>query len=95
MLEGMEFFSRLFRSSRTSTSPLKKLTFLLMDGGSWMVRNSKQKNSSLIYLLFDGIYFLNVLAKLGYVFGTVFHVTDQNGNKLTDESVINYIEQVN
>ena len=24
----------------------------------------------------------------------VFHVTDQNGNKLTDESVIRYIEQV-
>lgn len=26
---------------------------------------------------------------------TVFHVTDLNGNKLTDESVIKYIEQVN
>ena len=24
----------------------------------------------------------------------VVHVTDQNGNKLTDESVIRYIEQV-
>lgn len=27
-------------------------------------------------------------------FVAVFHVTDQNGNKLTDESVISYIEQV-
>ena len=26
---------------------------------------------------------------------TVFHVTDLNGNKLTDESVIDYMEQVN
>lgn len=26
---------------------------------------------------------------------TVFHVTDLNGNKVTDQSVINYIEQVN
>lgn len=26
--------------------------------------------------------------------GEVFHVTDLNGNKLTDESVISYIEQV-
>lgn len=57
----------------------------------------KFKTKKLFFNLFtfDGIYFLNVLAKLGYVFGTVFHVTDQNGNKLTDESVINYIEQVN
>lgn len=27
-------------------------------------------------------------------FLAVFHVTDQNGDKLTDESVISYIEQV-
>lgn len=27
-------------------------------------------------------------------FVAVFHVTDQNGNKLTDESVISYIEKV-
>lgn len=25
---------------------------------------------------------------------TVFHVTDLDGNKITDKSVINYIEQV-
>jgi len=25
---------------------------------------------------------------------TVFHVTDQNGNKITDENVLKYIEQV-
>lgn len=27
-------------------------------------------------------------------FIAVFHVTDQNGEKLTDESVISYLEQV-
>lgn len=62
-----------------------------MDGKKFETK----KNLFFNLFTFDGIYFLNVLAKLGYVFGTVFHVTDQNGNKLTDESVINYIEQVN
>lgn len=60
-----------------------------------MVSNSKKKKLFFNLFTFYGIYFLNVPSKLGYVFGTVFHVTDQNGNKLTDESVINYIEQVN
>ncbi|CAN6580808.1 unnamed protein product [Malus baccata var. baccata] len=42
---------------------------------------------------------LNLSIKKAYIssdgrwFMDVFHVTDQNGNKLTDESVINYIEQ--
>ncbi|XP_004298708.1 PREDICTED: ACT domain-containing protein ACR8-like [Fragaria vesca subsp. vesca] len=42
---------------------------------------------------------LNLTIKKAYIssdgrwFMDVFHVTDQNGNKLTDESVINYIEQ--
>eukprot|EP00257_Ricinus_communis_P024740 XP_025012154.1 ACT domain-containing protein ACR8 isoform X1 [Ricinus communis] len=43
---------------------------------------------------------LNLSIKKAYIssdgrwFMDVFHVTDINGNKLTDESVINYIEQV-
>ncbi|OVA07704.1 ACT domain [Macleaya cordata] len=43
---------------------------------------------------------LNLCIKKAYIssdgrwFMDVFHVTDQNGNKLTDESVISYIEQV-
>ncbi|XP_043717396.1 ACT domain-containing protein ACR8-like isoform X1 [Telopea speciosissima] len=43
---------------------------------------------------------LNLSIKKAYIssdgrwFMDVFHVTDQNGNKLTDESVISYIEQV-
>ncbi|WJX78571.1 hypothetical protein P8452_61780 [Trifolium repens] len=42
---------------------------------------------------------LNLFIKKAYVssngrrFMDVFHVTDQNGNKLTDESVLKYIEQ--
>ncbi|KAE9606912.1 hypothetical protein Lal_00026002 [Lupinus albus] len=42
---------------------------------------------------------LNLLIKKGYIscdgrwFMDVFHVTDQNGNKLKDESVLKYIEQ--
>ncbi|MBA0588398.1 hypothetical protein Gorai_001503 [Gossypium raimondii] len=43
---------------------------------------------------------LNLSIKKAYIssdgqwFMDVFHVTDLNGNKLTDESVISYIEQV-
>ncbi|XP_027335741.1 ACT domain-containing protein ACR8-like [Abrus precatorius] len=42
---------------------------------------------------------LNLLIKKAYIssdgrwFMDVFHVTDENGNKLTDESVLSYIEQ--
>lgn len=39
----------------------------------------------------------NLTAAFNFLFFrfTVFHVTDLNGNKVTDQSVINYIEQVN
>lgn len=39
-------------------------------------------------LLFLGVTYIFLLDF------AVFHVTDLNGNKLTDESVISYIEQV-
>ncbi|MCL7024951.1 hypothetical protein MKW94_017216 [Papaver nudicaule] len=68
-------------------------------GSSTLVKiDSAQKDGILleaVQILTD----LNLSIKKAYIssdgrwFMDVFHVTDQNGNKLTDESVISYIEQ--
>jgi hypothetical protein len=44
--------------------------------------------------LFFVVVILILFVSIFIVQSAVFHVTDQNGNKLTDESVLKYIEQV-
>lgn len=63
--------------------------FLQMEDGSWMVRRIGTTYFDCCPLLLN--VFLMVVC-LDYI--AVFHVTDQNGEKLTDESVIRYLEQV-
>lgn len=60
-----------------------------MDGGSWMVISF----SFLLFLFYS--FFGSNIYKVFFVVYVVFHVTDLNGNKLTDERVIRHIEQVN
>lgn len=70
-----------------------------MVGGLWTV--SAIFNAPDIILAFLLSYLnsfgcFDLIVPFHFVFYfAVFHVTDLNGNKLTDESVINYIEQVN
>lgn len=63
--------------------------FLQMEDGSWMVRLRTFFPSSFVVSLFECF-----LMAVFFLISSVFHVTDQNGEKLTDESVISYIEQV-
>ena len=56
-----------------------------MEGGSWMVMLL-----ALLYLSFNSKVMLIGLA----VCFAVFNVTDQEGNKITDEEVLDYIQKV-
>ena len=63
-----------------------------MKDGSWMVSliitNPFQKLK--LYNLFLSLIMMYIILLV-----TIFHVNDLNGNKLIDESVIDYMEQVN
>ena len=69
------------------------------NGNQRQVDSASRKHGVLleaIHVLTD----LNLSVKKAYIssdgrwFMDVFHVTDQFGNKLTDDSVISYLEQV-
>ena len=59
-----------------------------MEDGTWMVIT--KFNNIRIY---NNFYFILTLFSF-FLITAVFHVTDINGNKLNDQSVLKYIEQV-
>ena len=57
-----------------------------MDVGSWMVRFS--------VIFFNGFSSLLLKIDCDWFLDSVFKVTDQDGNKVTDEGILDYIYKV-
>lgn len=65
-----------------------------MEDGSWMVRPFTNARAAPALTLLSCTPQNSLHLLVFCILFAVFHVTDQNGNKLTDESVLSYIKQV-
>lgn len=89
---NMGFFLKQFKFSRIWTFQSRKLMSHVMVGGLWMV--SWAQFIQRFGLREFSVKFLLILCCLNSFWSAVFHVTDLDGNKLTDKRFISYIEQV-
>lgn len=97
MLTNMEYFLRWYKSLLILTLSLQRLIFALMVDGLWTVRTFAFSYCSIFSIFTFNLDFGRGIDEINdelCIVLAVFNVTNQEGNKITEEPILDYIMKV-